>query len=308
LTWKEKLWQYLEKPPLLEERMAPYTSYGIGGPAEAMVFPQNEGELLKVLSLARDHEVPVFILGRGTNLLVKDKGVRGMVLNLKALCRGCVFDGNVLRAGAALSLKSLVGQSVNQGLQGLEFAAGIPGSVGGAIYMNAGAYGSNIGERVLEVKLLDCEGNSWIRSRRELDFSYRWSNLQQEKAIILEATLQLAPGDKEALREQVRAVIAERRLKQPSLPSAGSVFRNPRGRAAGQLVEMAGAKGMKVGGAVVSLLHGNFIVNTGGATARDVLLLVEKVRNKVKNELGVELDLEIEIVGDKGQNEVEQHG
>lgn len=297
MDWKERLQRILAKPPLLDERMEPYTSFCIGGPAEAMVFPQTVEELQLTLQCAQEFNLPVFILGRGTNLLVKDEGLSGIVLNLTDLCSGCFFEETSVKAGSAMSLKSLVTRSVNKGLKGLEFASGIPGSLGGAIFMNAGAYGSNIGERVVEVELLDFEGNRFIHSREEMSFSYRWSSLQEKKAIILNATLQLEKGNKEALKEIVKAVNEKRRARHPTLPSAGSIFRNPPGQPAGYLVEKAGAKGMRVGGAMVSPLHGNFIVNTGGATAKDVLCLIDKVKKKVSEEMDIELELEVEIVG-----------
>jgi UDP-N-acetylmuramate dehydrogenase len=166
--------------------------------------------------------------------------------------------------------------------------------------MNAGAYGSTISELVSEVGVIDYEGRYQLRSKEELDFSYRWSNFQSEDVVILDGVLDLRPGDKEEIITRMRAIQDERRFKHPLLPSAGSVFRNPPGRPAGKLIEEAGCKGMLVGGAEVSLQHGNFIVNKGNATADDVLTLIEMVREKVKNIFGVELELEIRIIGGNG--------
>ncbi len=281
--------------------MSRHTSIGIGGPAECLVFPETYDELRGVLQLTRQFNLPIFVLGSGTNLLVRDGGIRGIVLSLSSLCSGYRFEGPILRAGAAVPLPVLVKKSAVQGLQGLEFAAGIPGGIGGALYMNAGAYGSSIGELVLEVETMDQEGNQSLRRHQDLGFSYRRSTFQQERAIILSGSFQLSPADKTELKTQVVKNQRERRSKQPSLPSAGSVFRNPPGLAAGKLLDVAGVKGLSIGGAMISPEHANFIVNVQSAAASDVLLLIELARKKVYQAFNVDLELEVKVVGENSR-------
>jgi UDP-N-acetylmuramate dehydrogenase len=300
MEWKKKIGQILSKPPLIEEPMSRHTSLHIGGPAEFLAFPQNTTELQNLLKLASQHNVPFFILGQGTNLLVKDHGLRGIVVSLSELCSSYDFFSHGLRAGAAVSLFRLCQEAADKGLKGLEFATGIPGSLGGALFMNAGAYGSTIGELVQEVTTIDLQGRCRVRSREELDFAYRWSIFQEEKVIVLEGVLDLVPGDRDEIIEQIKVIQKNRRSKHPSLPSAGSVFRNPPGKPAGQLIEQVGAKGMTVGDAQVSLQHGNFIVNKGKATASDVLTLIAEIKQKVKDTFGIELALEIKVIGENG--------
>lgn len=301
MEWKEKLRSILSIAPLEDEPMSLHTSLRVGGPAEFLIYPQNIYELQEILKLARNDKIPFFVLGRGTNLLVLDGGIPGIVISLAEVCCNFSFSNSLVRAGAGVPLARLVSASLEKGLSGLEFALGIPGSLGGALYMNAGAFGCSIGDLVQEATVIDFEGNIISLSRSQLSFSYRWSSFKQEKAIILEAVLKLVPGKREEIWKRARSIQEERRLKHPQFPSAGSVFRNPPGgKPAGYLIERAGAKGLAVGGAEVSLKHGNFIVNKGNATAADVLALIEVVRKRVKESQGVELELEIEIVGKEG--------
>ncbi|MDO9536531.1 MAG: UDP-N-acetylmuramate dehydrogenase [Bacillota bacterium] len=303
MDWKKRVHNILSRPPLENEPMSLHTSLRIGGPAELLIYPQSLEELKDVFRTARLDDIPIFVLGQGTNLLVRDEGIRGIVVNLSYVCSDCRFMNDTVRAGAALPLSKLAREAADKGLDGLVFTTGIPGSLGGALYMNAGAYGSTISELVSEVGVLDYDGRYQLRSREELDFSYRWSNFQSEDVVIIDGVLDLQPGDKEEIITRMRAIQDERRFKHPLLPSAGSVFRNPPGRPAGKLIEEAGCKGMLAGGAEVSLQHGNFIVNKGNATADDFLTLVDLIREKVKNIFGVELELEIRIIGGNGSEQ-----
>ncbi|MGI6328444.1 MAG: UDP-N-acetylmuramate dehydrogenase [Dethiobacteria bacterium] len=300
VDWKKELAKILSKPPLVNEPMSLHTSLRIGGPAEIFAEPQTYDELRNILQLACEHNLTLFVLGHGTNLLVKDEGIRGIVLSLHDLSSGCSFFDHRVRAGAAVSLSRLVREVAERSLKGLEFAAGIPGSLGGALYMNAGAFGSSIGELVREVVTLDYQGNYRVRTLEELDFSYRWSSFQSEKVIILEGVLELEQGRSSEIKRRISENQEKRWAKHPQLPSAGSVFRNPPGNIAGRLVEGAGCKGMIVGGAEVSPQHGNFIVNKGNASAADVLTLINLVKQKVKDFYGLELELEIRVIGEKG--------
>ncbi|HHT47092.1 MAG TPA: UDP-N-acetylmuramate dehydrogenase [Firmicutes bacterium] len=300
MDWKKELVNILSKPPLTDEPMSLHTSLRIGGPAEIFAVPQTFDELRSVLQLAGEYNIPLFVLGHGTNLLVRDGGIRGIVLSLHDLSSGCSFFGNRVRAGAGVSLSRLVRKAAERNLKGLEFAAGIPGSLGGALYMNAGAYGSSISELVREVVTVDYLGNRRVKPLEELDFSYRCSSFQSEEVIILEGVLELKRGNHKEIMNRVNEIQRRRQSKHPQLPSAGSVFRNPPGNIAGKLVEGAGCKGMSVGEAEVSPQHGNFIVNKGNASAADVLNLIELVKQKVRDTYGLELELEIRVIGEKG--------
>ncbi len=303
MEWKKKLYQILKKPPLAEEPLSRYTSLHIGGPAEFLVFPQSIAELRNLLKIVEQQAIPFFILGQGTNLLVRDQGLRGIVISLSELCSSYKFINGELRAGAAVPLFELCQAAANRGLKGLEFAAGIPGSLGGALYMNAGAYGSSMSELIREVITIDLQGEYGVRIGEELKFAYRWSNFQEEEVIILGGVLTLVPGNREEILGQTEAILNDRRTKHPHLPSAGSVFRNPPGKPAGQLIEQIGAKGMTVGDAQVSLQHGNFIVNKGRATAKDVLTLIDMIKGKVKETFDLDLSLEIRVIGGNGSEQ-----
>lgn len=292
----------LRTPPLVGEPLSRYTSLGVGGPADYLVFPGNMDELRAVLQLALEHQIPYFVLGHGTNLLVRDEGFRGVVISLTSLCSCCdFFDGRV-KAGAAVSLPWLAREIACRGLTGMEFAAGIPGTLGGALFMNAGAFGYRIGDLVEEVVSINREGCCRTRSRNDLAFSYRWSIFQEAADIILEATLVLQPGNREEIEEIQGRMLHERALRHPRQPSAGSVFRNPREKGAGYLIEQAGLKGMKIGGAQISPMHANFIVNTGNAAAADILSLISVARERVKQKFGIDLELEIRVIGGNREN------
>ena len=300
MDWKKKMAHVLSMPPLLDEPMRFHTSLRVGGPAEMLAFPANRDELKALLSIARADNVPFFLIGQGTNLLVKDEGIRGVVINLARFSPEISFFNHSVKAGPGVPVVKLARKAIDKGLGGLEFAIGIPGSLGGAIFMNAGAYGHSIGDLIKEVKTMDFDGNEITRDRNDLHFYYRKSLFQEENSIIVEALLELTPAKKEEMLHKVAEIQKTRKTKQPQKPSAGSVFRNPPGQAAGFLIEKAGLKGRSVGGAQVSDLHGNFIVNAGGATAEDVLTLIEWVRNKIRESQGVDLELEIKIVGKEG--------
>ncbi len=305
MEWTQRLTQILHNPPLLQEPLSRHTSIQVGGPADFLVYPQNLDELQSVLQLAFEQDIPFFILGNGSNLLVRDEGYRGIVISLTACCAGCYFMEDTVRVGAAVSLSWLAGEFARRGYRGLEFAAGIPGSLGGAIFMNAGAFGSCIGELVQEVVTMDFKGCRQKRSRQELSFAYRWSNFQAEDVIILEAALSLQAGDPEEIKHNMERMLSERKARHPQQPSAGSVFRNPPG-GAGYLIEQAGLKGMVIGGAQISPRHGNFIINLGNATAADVLSLIRLARDRVLEQFGIELEPEIRIIGGNGKDRGEK--
>ena len=286
---------------LAREPMARYTTFQIGGPADRLVTVETTGQLGALLDAARRTGLPVLLLGRGSDLLVGDGGVRGVVLRLGGEFREItpLPDGAGLRAGAGVSLAALCAFARDRGLSGLEFAWGIPGSVGGAVYMNAGAYGGEMKDVVTGVwHYAPLSGPGECRGE-ELDFSYRHSAYTGGDRIITFARFRLAPGDREATGAKMEELMARRKEKQPyDLPSAGSVFKRPATGYAAALIEQCGLKGRRVGGAQVSEKHAGFIVNTGGASCRDVLALMELIQDTVRREAGVELEPEVRVTGE----------
>ncbi len=279
------------------EPLSRHTSFGIGGPADLFVEPQTVDELAAVVSVLRRENLPSFLLGNGTNLLVSDAGYRGAVIRLGGEFREFYYRDQTLVSGAAVSLAVLARDACRQGYANLEFATGIPGTLGGALFMNAGAHGHSIGEFVLETTLLDREGRIHNLGPEEMGFSYRGSRIPTGM-VICSAKLSLLPGKAEEIEEKCRKYFEFRAIRQPRLPNAGSIFKNPPGDAAGRLLEAAGLKGLRIGGAMISQQHANFIVNCGGATARDVLALIAVARQAVREKSGVELELEIKVFGE----------
>jgi UDP-N-acetylmuramate dehydrogenase len=285
---------------LANEPLARHTSYRIGGPADLYIVVRREEDLLGWVTLARKQEVSYFVMGRGTNLLVADEGIRGIVIENR--CRGVRSStrnkGVLLRVQAGGSLSSLARRTAKKGLGGLEWAEGIPGTVGGAIVNNAGAYGGSIAQQLQQVTLLDNQGVLRRMAVSELELGYRTSRFKGESSVILSADFALQAESADLLSERVASYERERRKSQPKEPSAGSVFKNPEGDHAGRLIEEAGLKGHRIGDAQISPLHANYIVNLGQAQARDVAALIGLVRERVWQKHGTLLELEIELVGD----------
>lgn len=283
--------------------MAEYTSFRVGGPVDFLFFPADAADLKKILEWGRKEKIPYFILGKGTNLLVRDGGWRGMAISLiQGFSRIAeVSRGErevILEVEAGVPLEGLINFCRINGLAGLEFAAGIPGSVGGAIYMNAGAFGGEIKQVLESVGLMDSQGNILRKERGELEFSYRSLRLAKGE-IILDGLFKLGLGEPSLVRAKIEEIITKRKEKQPyEFPSAGSVFRNPQAGPAGGLIEKVGLKGYQIGEAQISEKHANFIINRGQARAKDILSLIELARCKVFREIGVLLELEIQVVGE----------
>jgi UDP-N-acetylmuramate dehydrogenase len=276
--------------------LAPFTTWRIGGPAEILAIPDDPIDLVHAVRWANASGTPWRILGNGSNLLVRDEGVRGLVLRLRRTLDGIHVEGTTIVAGAGASFPAVANAAAAHGLAGLEFAAGIPGSVGGAIVMNAGWHQYETGNVVSRVDFLTPEGEreSWPRER--CAFGYRTSAFKGRPGIVLEATLGLAVDDPEAVRARLDRFAASRKQNQPTeLPSCGSVFLKPPGDFAGRLIEAAGLKGAREGGIEVSTKHANFFVNVGGGTAHDVLALVERVEREVSRRFGVQLQREFEV-------------
>ena len=289
-----------QRPLLPAEPMTKHTSFHIGGPAELMAQPQSEAELQSLLMKAAEAAVPVTLVGNGSNLLVRDKGIRGLVIKLGSMLRDIKVSGNVLTFGSGVSLAQASKKAAELGLSGMEFAVGIPGSIGGAVYMNAGAYDGEMSKVVKSVRVMDAAGEVSELSAGELDFGYRHSALQGSGKIVTSVTVELAAGDKQAIAEKMADFSNRRITKQPlELPSAGSMFKRPPGYFAGTLIDQTGLKGYTVGGAQVSTKHAGFVVNIGGATAADVLQLISDVQAKVFAAHGVHLEPEVLVLGEE---------
>jgi UDP-N-acetylmuramate dehydrogenase len=278
--------------------LSEFTSFRIGGPADLMVLIETEEELFVALRAAHREAAPAFCLGSGTNLLVSDRGIRGMVICLGDNFKKIEFDGTHVRAGAAAQFGMLVERAVERGLEGLEFGEGIPGSVGGALVMNAGAFGGEIARVVTAVHGATIEGQPRTLSDGEVGFAYRRTDLPRG-FIITRVDFNLRPGDREVLRARVADLRSKRAARQPlGVPNAGSIFKNPPGNFAGRLLESAGLKGSRIGGAAFSDQHANFIVNLGGARADEVRALIELARIRVREQSGVALEPEVRMVGE----------
>ena len=282
------------------EPMKKYTSFKIGGPADVLVFPASLEEIRFVAATCRQFAVPLTIIGRGSNLLVRDKGIRGVVIKLDGNLAYMKREGSHVIAGAGVFLKDLAEQTAAWGLAGFEFAVGIPGTLGGAIVMNAGAYTGEIKDVVSRVTVVDKAGDIHNFHRDELEFGYRSSPFQTGEYIVAEAELRLIPDEPEAIRARIKDMTTRRESRQPlAYPSAGSTFKRPPGYFAGTLIEQTGLKGLRHGGAQVSEKHAGFIVNAGGATAADVLALIEEVQRRVKEKFDVELHPEVRVIGEE---------
>ena len=280
-----------------DEPLSRHTSYRIGGPADRYVLPADVEDLTALLRVCGEREIPAFIIGNGTNLLVSDAGFRGVVVDLKAACGTFRTDGEQVIAGSAVRIKRLTACCEEQGLGGLESLSGIPGTVGGALRMNAGAFGGEISDRLRWIDGIAPDGTIERWAKSDVDFGYRRAGGLEDR-IVVEAAFDLTKTDAALLITRRKEIIRKRNARQPlEVPSAGSVFKRPAGDYAGRLIEAAGCKGLRVGDAMVSPKHANFIVNVGKATASDVLTVIERVRERVEQKFGVVLELEIQLVG-----------
>ncbi len=283
-----------------DEPMSRHTSFKVGGNADVYFEPASADELMTAIDAAKAARVPFTVIGNGSNLLVKDGGIRGLVIRLGEGFSAISVTGPAISAQAGATLARLALTAQEHALTGLEFASGIPGTVGGGLFMNAGAYESCLSDVCTGAKLLDIDTFKICDvALPELRLGYRTSALQDGRMICLQASFLLKQGDREQIRAKMDELNRRRREKQPlSYPSAGSTFKRPQGYFAGALIEQAGLKGLSVGGAQVSEKHAGFIINTGGATARDVLELIEKVKQRVYDMSGVTLEPEVRITGE----------
>jgi len=282
-----------------DEPLKNHTSLRIGGPADVFCSPGNVEDLKKVVSISKEYNIPFWVMGNGTNLLILDNGIRGLVINLNKDFKKIEFSDKIVKVGAGVSLVYLSKIVLNRELSGLEFACNIPGTLGGVIINNAGFKGNCIANVVQNVTFLTKENKIERISKSNLNFNYRECNLKGKSVIILEATLLMKKGNKEEIESKIKENIKIRETKQPLHKlNAGSIFKNPPGYYAGELVEKVGAKGLSRGKAEVSTRHANFIINNGGASARDILYLIKEVEKRVKKNFGIKLEREIEILGE----------
>ena len=281
-----------------DEPLARRTTLRVGGPADVYVEPASEQDLQATVTFCSDHNLPWFVLGRGSNLLVKDNGFHGLVISLAKPCFAQIqASGSMLRCGAGAKLKAVANEAKRNAVAGLEFLEGIPGSVGGALRMNAGAMGGAMFDVVQSVRLMDLHGVISERAPAELEVKYRGCPTLKSQ-IALGAVLRGQAGVREAIERKMNEFSQKRWSSQPAAPSAGCMFKNPAAIPAGKLIEELGLKGTRVGGAMVSREHGNFLVNDGTATAQDVLSLIELIRQAARTSRGIELETEVEIIGE----------
>lgn len=295
----KKIEDYLPDLPVVQEEvLAKHTSFRIGGAARRMAFPQNAEQLVLLQSFAIECGARPYVLGNGTNVLFPDEGTDRLVINTRDMAQLTLLDEGRIRAGAGVPLARLATFACQKGLAGLEFAHGIPGSVGGGVCMNAGAYGGELAQVIESVSVLFPDEGVRTLLGEEMSFGYRRSLMTDHPdAVVLHAVFRLTEDDSAAIRERMDELMARRKVSQPlEYPSAGSTFKRPEGHFAGRLIEEAGCKGLSIGGAQVSEKHAGFVINTGGATCADVLALMKEVQRRVKERSGVTLEPEVRVV------------
>ena len=284
----------------IDEPMKRHTSFKVGGSADILVTPVSIFQLSEILKLCKRENVPILVMGNGTNLIVSDKGIRGAVIKIYDNLNGCSVENDTIRAYGGILLSKLSNVALENNLTVLEFASGIPGTLGGAVAMNAGAYGGEMRNVVFETEYMDKDGELKVLRNEEHEFGYRTSFIQKQSGIVIRSVLKLRKGNKDEIKALMRDLTKRRQEKQPlDMPSAGSVFKRPEGHFAGKLIEDCGLRGYQIGGAQVSNKHCGFIVNTGNATARDIISLIRHVQATVKMKFGIDMQTEVKIVGEE---------
>lgn len=287
-----------EKNICLQEMMAGHTTFRIGGPADCFVELENAGQLVKVQQYLKKVGIPYFVMGNGSNLLVHDRGYRGVVLQIAGKMNRIEVWGNRITAQAGATMAQVARAALEHGLTGFEFASGIPGTVGGGVVMNAGAYGGEMSQVVIQVTVIDKDGNELVLDNGTMEFGYRTSAIKNHAYMVTEVVFELQQGEQNKIRETMELLAVQRREKQPlEFPSAGSTFKRPEGSFAGKLIMDAGLKGLQYGGACVSEKHCGFIINTGNASAEDVCHVITDVQKKVEERFHVKLETEVVFLG-----------
>ncbi len=297
----EKLKKVVKGKVIGEFLLSKVTSFGVGGPADIFVLPEDEEDVLEIIEFSRERKLPLTFIGRGTNLLIRDGGVKGIVVSLKDGLNHIEMTKECVNVGAGVPLPYLAKFLMDRGISGFEFAWGIPGTVGGAVIMNAGAFGGSISDFLQEVVTLTYEGRRKTYKKKDLKFSYRKSAFQKRREIVVSVKFCFERrDDPDKIFNRMKEIEVIRKKTQPiGAKTAGSIFRNPKGDYAGRLIEKVGLKGARIGGAIVSRVHANFIENTGNARARDIEELILYIEKVVKERTGIELSREVEILGYK---------
>ncbi len=284
---------------LMDEPMSEHTTFAVGGPADVLVLPKSVKEMSLAIRAARSLELPVTVLGGGSNVLVRDGGIRGVVIQLNQMMKVLSCNGTKILASAGYMMKDVCQFAQEQGLTGIEFACGIPGTLGGAVFMNAGAYGGEMSHVVSRVRTVNSTGGVHTYNAPNLGFSYRQSRFQKSQEFVVEIELTLRQGNKAEIQQAMDDLMQKRRSKQPlEMHSAGSTFKRPPGYFAGTLIDQTGLKGLSCGDAQVSTKHAGFVVNTGHASAKDVLQVIHEVQKRVEKAHGVHLEPEVRIIGE----------
>ena len=284
---------------LMEEPMKKHTTFRLGGPADFFLCPSDVNQIPEIIHICREEGIPWFVLGNGSNLLVSDQGYRGVVIQIYKNMNQITVEGTRIYAQAGALLSAVSKKAMEAGLTGMEFASGIPGTLGGAAVMNAGAYGGEMKDILVSVTVLTDEGEQKVLKAEELNLGYRTSIIKERGYIVLDGVLQLQAGDRDAIKTRMEELKVQRVTKQPlEYPSAGSTFKRPEGYFAGKLIEDAGLRGYRVGGAQVSEKHCGFVINTGDAATSDVVQLIHNVQNIIWNKFKVKLEPEVKFLGD----------
>lgn len=283
----------------IDEKLSEYVNFKVGGPADILLIPNSKEQVIKSIKICKENNIPFYLIGNGSNILVRDGGFRGVVLSLKNVKNICV-DGEKIEAECGVMLKEVSDKAIENSLTGFEFACGIPGTIGGAVFMNAGAYDGEISKVIESAEVIDENCNIIRLSREELDFGYRSSLVMKKGYTVLSAVFKLEKGQVKTIKELIEDLTNKRESKQPlEYPSAGSTFKRPTGYFAGKLIQDAGLKGYSIGGAAVSEKHSGFVINKGNATAKDITDLIKHIQDEVKKQFGVDLHPEVRIIGEE---------
>lgn len=283
----------------IDEKLSEYVNFKVGGPADILLIPNSKEQVIKSIKICKENNIPFYLIGNGSNILVRDGGFRGVVLSLKNV-KNIYVDGEKIEAECGVMLKEVSDKAIENSLTGFEFACGIPGTIGGAVFMNAGAYDGEISKVIESAEVIDENCNIIRLSREELDFGYRSSLVMKKGYTVLSAVFKLEKGQVKTIKELIEDLTNKRESKQPlEYPSAGSTFKRPTGYFAGKLIQDAGLKGYSIGGAAVSEKHSGFVINKGNATAKDITDLIKYIQDEVKRQFGVELHPEVRIIGEE---------
>ena len=283
----------------IDEKLSEYVKFKVGGPADILLIPNSKEQVIKSIKICKENNIPFYLIGNGSNILVRDGGFRGVVLSLKNV-KNIYVDGEKIEAECGVMLKEVSDKAIENSLTGFEFACGIPGTIGGAVFMNAGAYDGEISKVIESAEVIDENCNIIRLSREELDFGYRSSLVMKKGYTVLSAVFKLEKGQVKTIKELIEDLTNKRESKQPlEYPSAGSTFKRPTGYFAGKLIQDAGLKGYSIGGAAVSEKHSGFVINKGNATAKDITDLIKHIQDEVKKQFGVDLHPEVRIIGEE---------